>query len=77
MRIVWGALGVVGLVAVAVGSLWFLQGSDLLHIDPIACAADCEPVEGHQPAWQVAGGVAVAVGLGASSTAWRKFRGAR
>lgn len=70
----WVSVVVVGLVTVALGLLWFLQGSDLLHIDPIACATDCEPVVGHHPAWQVAGTVAVVIGTGATAWAVRKLR---
>jgi hypothetical protein len=74
MRWMWIAVSVMGLAGIALGLLWFLQGSNLLHIDPIACTANCEPIEGHQPAWQIAGAIAVAVGLVATFTGWRKAR---
>lgn len=74
MRLRWMVVSLLGLGGIAVGLLWFLQGSDLLHIDPIACAGNCEPVEGHQSAWQVAGGVVVAIGLVATATGLRKVR---
>ena len=62
----WGAIVTVGLGAVipALGILWFLQGSDLVHIEPILCVANCEPLVGHSPQWQLAGGVAALVGVG-------------
>jgi hypothetical protein len=74
MRWLWTLTALLGLVGVTLGLLWFLQGSDLLHIDPIACAASCEPIQGHQPAWQLAGAVAVAIGSVAAATGWRKLR---
>jgi hypothetical protein len=72
MRWVWALAGVVGLAAVGVGVLWILQGSDVLHLNPVLCAADCRPVTGHQPAWQVAGAVTAALGVGAVVLAVRK-----
>ncbi len=74
MRAFWTVVSVIGLGVIAVGLLWFLQGSDLVHIDPIACTGKCEPVRGHQPGWQVAGTAAVAIGLVALTTGWRKVR---
>jgi hypothetical protein len=74
MRLLWTVVSLLGIGGIALGVLWFLQGSDLLHIDPIACASNCEPVQGHQPAWQVAGAVAAALGLVATTTGWRKVR---
>jgi hypothetical protein len=74
MRWIWMSVSVVGLAVIAVGLLWFLQGSDLVHIDPIACAANCEPIVGYRPAWQVAGAVAVLTGALATTLAVRKVR---
>jgi hypothetical protein len=48
----WIVLGV-GLILL--GGLWFLQGADLLHLRPILCVADCEPVEGGSIGWMTAG----------------------
>lgn len=75
MRWIWLLLAAVGLALSGVGILWFLQGSDLVHIDPIACVGDCEPIVGHHPEWQVAGVVAVSVGAAAAALATRKLRG--
>lgn len=74
MRWLWVLVSMLGLLAVGLGLLWFLQGSDLVHIDPIACASDCEPIVGHQPGWQVAGAVATAIGALASALAVRRLR---
>lgn len=75
MRWIWMSVSAVGLAVSGVGILWFLQGSDLVHIEPIACVGDCEPVVGHHPAWQVAGAVAVLTGALATTLAVRKLRG--
>jgi hypothetical protein len=68
------AVAVAGLAVSGVGILWFLQGSDLVHIEPIACAGECEPIAGHHPEWQVAGGVAVLVGVITTTLATRPRR---
>lgn len=60
------ALGLVSL-----GGLWFLQGSGLVTLDPIACVGTCSPLRGWQPAWQAAGAVLIAVGIGAVWLSWR------
>lgn len=54
-------------VLLPLGALWFLQGSDLVHLDPVACAGDCEPVTGRHTGWQAAGALALLVG-GAMTT---------
>lgn len=73
MRWTWITLLLTGLGVAALGTLWFLQGSDLVHMQPVLCAADCEPVVGHQPAWQLAGAAAVSAGGFASIVAVRKL----
>lgn len=74
MRWIWTSLAVAGLPVIAVGVLWFLQGSDLVHIEPIACATDCEPLVGHRPAWQAAGAAAILTGALSITLATRKLR---
>lgn len=74
MRWIWMSVLAVALAVSGVGILWFLQGSDLVHIEPIACAGDCEPIVGHHPEWQVAGTVAVLAGAVATTLAVRKLR---
>lgn len=44
------------------GLLWFLQGSDIVHIKPILCFADCEPITGRSIQWQIIGAIVFAVG---------------
>jgi hypothetical protein len=51
-----------GFVLLFLGSLWFLQGSDLVQIKPILCFADCEPITGKSTTWQIAGAVIFVAG---------------
>lgn len=69
-----------GVVLLPLGTLWFLQGSDLVHIDPVACVGDCEPVTGRHPGWQVTGAATMLLGgamgaVAARSIARRRARG--
>lgn len=75
MRWLLMSLVVVGLTVMALGVLWFLQGSDLIRIDPIACAGNCEPMVGHHPGWQAAGAIAATTGALATTVSVRKLRG--
>lgn len=59
-QIIFGALG--GFLAL-LGLLWFLQGSDLVHIKPILCVANCEVVQGGSLLWQIIGAVMFALGV--------------
>jgi hypothetical protein len=51
-----------GTIMIFLGLLWFLQGSDLIHIKPILCFANCEPIFGKSLQWQVIGAVFFIVG---------------
>ncbi|KHL17777.1 hypothetical protein CLV56_0394 [Mumia flava] len=55
--------GVAGVTLVLLGSLWVLQGADLVRIRPILCVADCEPLTGGSPTWFVIGIVSVVAGI--------------
>jgi hypothetical protein len=46
---------VLGVVAVLLGGLWLLQGLGVVHMRPILCFANCEPVEGPSLAWAAIG----------------------
>jgi hypothetical protein len=54
---------VIGSILILLGILWFLQGSDLVHIDPILCFANCEPLVGGSIEWQIQGAVAFVIGV--------------
>ena len=53
---------VIGLFALALGGLWFLQGTGLVVIEPIACVANCEKLVGPSLPWAIAGLVAILLG---------------
>ncbi len=58
------ALVIVGIIATLLGSLWFLQGADLVHIKPILCFANCEPITAGSLLWAIIGLVAFVIGIG-------------
>ena len=70
---IYGAGVLIGVALMLLGLLWFLQGADLLHIEPIACVADCEPIEGPSTTWLLAGVVAVIVGVIATTGCIRRL----
>jgi hypothetical protein len=52
----------IGAVLALLGLLWFLQGADLVHVQPILCVADCEPPTSGSTGWMIAGAVAIVAG---------------
>lgn len=66
------SVAAVGLVVSGVGLLWFLQGSDLVHLEPIACVGECPAVVGHHPGWQIAGALTILIGTATTTIAARK-----
>ncbi len=44
-----------GLIAVFLGGLWLLQGLGVVHLRPLLCFADCEPVQGPSTSWAIIG----------------------
>lgn len=57
------AILIVGVILVLLGLLWFLQGSDIVHLKPLLCFADCEPITGKSPLWQAIGAITFIVGI--------------
>lgn len=55
-------LGIVGVIALALGLLWLLQGLGLVHLRPILCVADCEAIQGRSTTWAIVGFVTAALG---------------
>ena len=51
-----------GLAAVLLGGLWLLQGIGLVHLRPLLCFADCEPVQGPSASWAVIGALVFTIG---------------
>lgn len=56
---------VLGLIASALGVLWFLQGLDVVHVQPLICFSDCAPVRGASPKWALLGAALFAIGVAA------------
>lgn len=53
---------ILGGLLFALGSLWFLQGTGLLTVAPIACVGECEPLEGPSMPWAIVGAAMMAIG---------------
>jgi hypothetical protein len=54
---------VVGVISVLLGGLWLLQGLGVVHVRPILCFADCEPIQGASPAWALIGSLVLTAGV--------------
>lgn len=59
---------IISIILISLGSLWFLQGSDIVHLNPILCFANCEPITGKSPLWQIIGVIFV---FGGVSLIWK------
>lgn len=59
---VWRTLGAVGVLIIVLGLFWLAQGIGLITVDPILCAASCEPVQAPSPPWQIAGALTALIG---------------
>ena len=56
------ATTIIGVGLALVGLLWFLQGADVVHLRPILCFAECEPLVGGSVGWLIAGVVVMLAG---------------
>lgn len=54
---------VVGVILALLGSLWFLQGTGIVHLSPIMCVAECEPITGTSLLWAVIGAMVFVGGI--------------
>jgi hypothetical protein len=68
------ALLLFGTILTLLGLLWFLQGSDVIHLRPILCVANCEPLTGRSPLWQSIGAIAFVGGIGLIASGVRRLR---
>ncbi|WP_332688824.1 hypothetical protein [Devosia sp.] len=66
----WIAVAI-GVVAMLLGGLWFLQGTGLVTIAPILCVAECEALQGPSLPWAIAGLLALLFG---ATLLWRSLR---
>jgi hypothetical protein len=60
-------IGIAGLLAMALGVLWLLQGLGLVHLRPILCLANCEVLQGPSAVWAIVGIVTVGAGAWGAS----------
>ncbi|CAN5208173.1 hypothetical protein BH09PAT1_BH09PAT1_8210 [soil metagenome] len=54
---------IIGVIASLLGSLWFLQGADIVHLNPILCFSNCEVITGGSTFWEVIGVVVLIIGI--------------
>ena len=54
---------VLGVLFTLLGTLWFLQGADIIHLEPVACVANCTPIEGGSVTWLLVGLATVVLSL--------------
>jgi hypothetical protein len=57
------AVTFIGLILVALGLLWFLQGIAILSLCPEVCFADCECITGGSSFWAGAGAITLIIGI--------------
>lgn len=55
-------IGLAGGLALALGGLWLLQGTGLVHVRPILCFADCVEIQGPSTTWTIVGLLVAAAG---------------
>ncbi len=53
----------VGVIVTLLGLLWFLQGADIVHLDPILCFSNCEVITGGSQFWEATGAIAFIIGI--------------
>ncbi len=53
----------IGIIMALLGLLWSLQGAGIIHLRPILCFANCEPITGKSPLWQAIGVIAFFSGI--------------
>ena len=55
----------VGIIAILLGLLWFLQGTAIIQVCPVLCFADCECLVGGSLTWVIVGLISLLIGIGA------------
>ena len=56
-------VAIFGILMTLFGLLWFLQGAEIIHLNPILCVSNCEPLTGKSLLWQIVGTVTFLVGV--------------
>lgn len=67
------ATTIIGVGLTLLGLLWFLQGANLVHLRPVMCLANCEPLVGGSAGWLIAGAAGMLAGI--LLIRWRMTRG--
>ena len=44
-----------GVILLLLGALWLVQGLGLVRIEPVACLANCQTLEGPSATWAITG----------------------
>lgn len=63
-----------GAIVMLLGLLWLLQGSDLVHLKPILCFADCVPLTGRSVTWQIVGAMTLGAGALITVTSLKRLK---
>lgn len=65
-------IAVLGVLAILLGGLWFLQGTGIVIMAPIACIGECEALEGPSLTWAIYGAALIIAGVAALLFARRR-----
>lgn len=74
MKWLYVGVGIVGAAAAMLGGLWFLQGTGVAVIEPIACIGECTALIGPNVGWALAGAALMLVGIGIVWWSMRRLR---
>ncbi|HTM76074.1 MAG TPA: hypothetical protein VL133_00380 [Devosia sp.] len=55
-------MAILGIIAILLGGLWFLQGTGIVVIAPIACVGECGALEGPSLPWAISGAAMIIAG---------------
>lgn len=69
------SLLIIGTISLLLGGLWFLQGIGAVHVRPILCFADCEPVQGASTGYAILGCIFAIAGVSMLYIARRRHIG--
>lgn len=74
MQVKTVATAAIGIPLILLGVLWFLQGANLVRMQPVLCLADCEPLVGGSVGWLIAGIVGMIAGTFLIGSSIRRAR---
>lgn len=53
----------IGILLLLLGLLWALQGAGVIHVRPILCFVNCQPITGKSTPWLITGSATFIVGV--------------